>query len=339
MKKEFIKTIIFTKTPLKKWFRYKDIFQIYPADFEGMPRSNLQQHFPVVLEYWTSDKDHIDVDVEYENLKASFSQTATQYNKQDKLLSLLTVFTNHVFFRYTPESGFWGVAIQHDSPGQEADSWPVKWVLPEFHWPEMAGKFQLSEFSTPEIQEVDYIDHLPYYFQDPNFDSDTKREITFPNTIDLVLDTYFSTDEDERSVLDSAISYAVSAMELMTSKRTLSLLSSFTSVETMVNLEYRSFVAEKCDGCGQLKHSVSKKYRDYLLKYIGDSISNKKKFNEYYSLRSRIVHTGKRLRTEDIYVKMDDEERLGEYKNMAEVLLLGKLAIIQWLLKKEIRYA
>jgi len=48
---EFQKTIIFTKTPLAGYFRYSDLFQIYPADLEKMPESTFQEHYPVILEY------------------------------------------------------------------------------------------------------------------------------------------------------------------------------------------------------------------------------------------------------------------------------------------------
>ena len=57
--KEFHNTIIFTKVPLEGHLRYKDLFQIYPADLAGMPKSVLQKHYPVILEYVTTEKDII----------------------------------------------------------------------------------------------------------------------------------------------------------------------------------------------------------------------------------------------------------------------------------------
>ncbi|MFI5139228.1 MAG: hypothetical protein ACHQIM_15500 [Sphingobacteriales bacterium] len=335
MIKKYYKEIIFTKTPLKGFFRYDDIFQIYPADFDGMPRSNLQQHFPIILEYWTTDDERIEVEVEYEILKESFSDTATKFTKQDKILSLLTTFTNHIFFRYTDLTGSWGMPVFHDDPGDEADDWLTYWIMPDFHWPQMAGKFQISEFSKPIVPEVSFIEHFPYYLINPNFDYDNQREITFPKTIHLGLNSYFRASKDVQAVLDSAIYYSVSAMEMRTQMQTLSLLASFTSVETMVNLEYRDAEAEKCPVCGQLKYSVARKYREYLLKYIGDTPDNKKKFNAYYSLRSKIVHTGQRLKTENLYANLPKQETELEFITRIEILQIGKLAIIQWLLETQ----
>ena len=61
-------------------------------------------------------------------------------------------------------------------------------------------------------------------------------------------------------------------------------------------------ITVKCEECGQQKYGVSRKFREYLLKYIGDSPNNKRKFNNYYSLRSKIVHTGRQLKTELLFV-------------------------------------
>lgn len=331
--RKFHKTIVFTKTPLTKYFKYKDIFQIYPAQFEKMPYSNLQSHYPVILEYWTIEEEKIHVEVEYEILRDSFSDIATTTTKQDKILSLLCTLTNHLFFRYTDFYGLWGMPILYDNPGEEANMWSAKWIMPGFHWPEMAGNFNISNFTSLQYDLVDLINHFPYYLDNPNFDLNNQKEITFPRTIYLGLDSYFAASKEVKEVLDTAISYSVSAMELRLEKKTLALLASFTSVETMVNLEYKDFDAEKCSICGQLKYSVAKKYREYLLKYIGNTPSNKRKFNKYYSLRSKIVHTGQRLKTEKLYSEISKSEKDEEFLTRIEILQIGKMAIIQWLLK------
>ena len=46
------RNIIFTKVPLVKALRYKDVFQIVPFFyFKNMPFSKYAWHFPAVLEY------------------------------------------------------------------------------------------------------------------------------------------------------------------------------------------------------------------------------------------------------------------------------------------------
>lgn len=337
MKKTFHKTIVFTKVPLKGFFRYEDMFQIYPLDLPNMPFSKLQPHFPLVLEYWTSLEDKIEVETAFEELKESFSQNATSSTKQDRILSLLSLFTNHLFFRYTDFEGVWGMPILDDNPGYEAELWATKWIMTGgFTWPEMAGHFHISDFTAPLVNEVQYLPHKAYYADNPNCDTDHLKEILFPEIIFVGLAVYFSLPNELKSIVDSAVYYSVSAMEIYAKKKTLSLLASFTAMETMVNLEFRDVKSEKCEQCGQLKYGVVRKYREYLLKYIGDTPHNKKKFNAYYSLRSKIVHTGEKLKTEHLYHNLPEEERQKEYLTRIEILQIGKLALINWLIKNAI---
>src|SRR5690606_13533756 len=106
----------------------------------------------------------------------------------------------------------WGMPLLYDSPGEEANNWKTYWTLPDYHWSEMVGKFQISEFSAPDVPEVTFIKHFPYYVDNPNFDYDNQREISFPETIYLALNSYFKAPNEIRAILDSAISYSVSAM-------------------------------------------------------------------------------------------------------------------------------
>ena len=81
---------------------------------------------------------------------------------------------------------------------------------------------------------------------------DILSNYTIPITINNVLDSYFSKEPEILAIIDTAISYSVSAMEYRQYKKTLSILCSFTSMETMVNLEFRNDKPETCSECGQL---------------------------------------------------------------------------------------
>lgn len=331
------RTIVFTKVPLGGFYRYKDIFQIFPADLSVMPNSSFKKDYPNILEYWFTEEEKITRETEFEELKDLTTLTATTTTNRDKILSLLTSFTNNRFFRYSDYDGFWGIPMLYDEITDEVipevNSWSAKWCSIGYHYPELPEQMKISEFATPNLNRVTTIPHLLFYTFKHNLDNDRKTTINFPSTIDRLFDAYFSFNQETREILDAAIGYNVAAIELSTIKRTLSLLASFTSVETMVNLEYRNLETEKCDVCGQLKYSTAKKLREYLLKYIGHSPENKKKFNFYYSLRSKIVHTGVRLKSELLfssYPKIDLDE---EYIKRVEILQIGKLAITNWLLK------
>lgn len=330
----FQKTIIFTKTPLKKYFLYPNKFQIYPADLIGMPKSDFQEHYPVILEYVIEKDEIIEPSQDDIGLKDLRTLTASTLTKQDEILNLLSLFTNHMFFRYYDLTGTWGMPILKDDAGKEANTWSSKWNMKMFHWPELPEQLKIEEFTDVELkyEPVEFIQFMKYYQANPNYDYYRDKEISFPDNIFLGLDSYYNLDTEVKKVLDTAISHTVSAMELRQYKKTLSVISAFTSIETMVNYENRDFKAEKCNECGQLQYKVSKKYRDYLLKYIGDNPNNKKKFNSLYSLRSKIVHTGMKFKTENLWTELAQEEKDEEFINQMEVIILSKMSITNWLL-------
>lgn len=331
---KFQKTIIFTKTPLKKYFLYPDKFQVYPADLIGMPKSNLQEHYPVILEYVIEEDEIIEPSQDDIGLKDLRTLTASTLTKQDEILNLLSLFTNHMFFRYYDLTGTWGMPILKDDTGEEANTWSSKWNMKMFHWPELPEQLKIEKFSEIELQyePVQFVPFLKYYQVNPNYDYYRDQEITFPNSIFLGLDSYYNLNKEIKSVIDTAISHSTTAMELRQYKKTLSVISAFTSIETMVNYENRDFEAKRCDKCGQLQFKVSKKYRDYLLKYIGDNQNNKKKFTALYSLRSKIVHTGMKFKTESLWTDLPQEEKDEEFITQMEVILLSKMSITNWLL-------
>jgi hypothetical protein len=330
--KEFHRAIFFTKVPLGGHFKYKEIFQIFPCDMENMPISKMQKHFPNILEFWTTDDEVIEMPNEFEELKELFNRTATTLTKQDRILALLSTFTNNHFFRYTDLTGSWGMPILKDDPGKEANYWSSKWCMNMYFFPDLPRQFKILEFTDKKISDVIKIPHKQFYTYDPNLDFDSDKNIVFPSTIEMLFDAYYSLDTETRSFIDTASSYSVSAMELNNSRKTLSLLASFTTMETMVNLEFKEIKSEKCEQCGQQKFSVSRKFREYLLKYIGDTPKNKKKFNNYYSLRSKIVHTGRQLRTELLFSEVPKDEQHQELLTRIEILQIGKMAITNWLL-------
>ena len=225
----------------------------------------------------------------------------------------------------------WGMPILSDDPGVDADSWESKWCWEMYFFPGLPDQLKIEEFKKQAIKSISKIEYPDYYYEYPHLDSDRTKEIAFPSIIDELLDTYYSLEPTLQKSVDSAISYTVSAVELSNRRKTLSLISSFTSLETMVNIEYDGVKVEKCEACGQPKFSVSKKFREYLLKYIGSSDTNKKKFNSFYSLRSKLVHTGRQLQTEALFAEVEKGTEFSELVTRIEILQLGKLGIVNWL--------
>lgn len=332
---DFHRVVFFTKVPLVGVYRYKNIFQMFPIILKNMPTSTFQTHFPNFLEFSTNSDDNVDFQLDFEansTLQELFSRTARVHKKSEMILNLLSTFTNNLCFQYPAGEGAWGIPIISDRISEEMNSWSSSWCHFMFHFPELQREMVITEFSNPDLSTIPRGAYPEYYFVHPNMDSDKRNKIVFPVNIDNIFDSYFSQNIETKSIIDSAISFAVSAIELYNSRKTLSLLSSFTSLETMVNLEFGNDKNERCSNCGQMKYSVSKKFRNYMLKYIGSSDDLKRDFNDYYSIRSKIVHNGRKLKTEPLFNKLPPSERREEFLKRTTILQMNRLAITNWLL-------
>lgn len=333
--RRFQRDIIFTKLPMHFGFSYGDIFRIFPANLKGQPKTKVAHpHHPMILEYWYTDDEleKVSVDEMFEGLEDIHRMTSVTYNKRDLIMSLLSIVSTHLFFQYSSQDARWGFPILKDDAGSETNTWSSKWCLEWFHWPEKPEQLKISEFTTIELDLSNFIPWETYY-QRPTFDWNLGGKVFLPNIIKLFLDAYFAKDSKTREILNSAIVSSNTAMEFMSSRKKLAVLSAFTAIETMMELDSNDFVPSKCKECGQDIYKIAARYRSFLLKYIGDSIANKKKFNSYYSLRSKIVHAGQGFQTDKLFSEVDGETKDKEYLQMAEIIILSKLAILFWTIK------
>ncbi len=333
--KQFKREIVFTKLPLSGAFRYKDIFQMFPADLKGMPTTKTaRKHHPQILEYWyiNDELEQIRVEELFSGIEDLHRLASLSYRKTDLYLGLLTLITTNRFFTYGPDDSRWGFPLIDENAGSEINKWSSKWCYEWFMWPELPEQLKIDRFTDlpsthPRVSSWDY------YYRHPNFDENTETQIKFANITLQFFDAYFEMAEATKKVLNSAISSANAAMQFMHSRKKLALLSAFTAIETMVNFDTRDFKPSKCDMCGQDVFKISARYRDFLLKYIGDSQANKKKFNNYYKLRSKIVHTGQDFKTEKLFSDVAAETKFQERLQIAEVVMMSKLSIIFWTIK------
>ncbi len=333
--RRFQREVIFTKLPMNFGFSYLDVFQLFPANLKGLPKTKIAHpHHPMILEYWYTDDEleKVSVDEMYEGLEDIHRLTSVTCNKKDLIMSLLSIVSTHQFFQYSSRDARWGFPILKDDAGTETNTWSSKWCLAWFHWPERPEQLKISEFTSIELELSNFIPWETYY-QRPTFDWNLEGKVFLPTLIKAFLDAYFAKDSQTRKSLDSAIASSNTAMEFMSSRKKLAVLSAFTAIETMVELDSKDFVPSKCKECGQDIYKIAARYRSFLLKYIGDSEANKKKFNSYYSLRSKIVHAGQDFQTEKLFSEVDQGIKNKEHLQMAEIVILSKLAIVFWVIK------
>ena len=291
-------------------------------------------HFPNILEFWTADDEVIVVPNGWEGLEELHTVTSRMSRKKEQIFSLLTSFSNNLFFEYLGLECNWALPLPHPGTPQDAiNNWSSTWSFRMYHFPELPDQLRITEFATHNLPDVARQSITTYFTHYPNLDSNRDEPVVLPHELDNILDAYYSLDIDTRVVVDSAVAHTVSAVTLHNTNKTLSLLASFTALEAMVNLENRGEAVVKCETCGQPRHSVSAKFRNFLLKYIGDSPQNKKKFNSYYTLRSNVVHAGRQLKTEKLFSDVPEDEAFDELVIRIGILQLEKKAIAIWLLR------
>jgi hypothetical protein len=329
--KKYYRRIFFTNIPLKGKFKYKDVFQIFPCELEGTPKPKHFEHYPNIIEYWMVDEEVVEIENPLGDDFLDLPYLASQINKEQTILNLLSSFCNNLFFTYQDMSGSWGMPIYNDTIFAELEKVTSSWCYKNYSFPGLREQLQISNFSEPIYDDLIMIKHREYYLHLPCNDSDTMEMIYIPNSLEQILDEYFALDIDAKQAMDNAMYHLVSAMELRNKKKTLSLICAFTALETIIDYHYKDQLPDKCNECGQLKYSVSKKFIDFLLNFAGGAKGNKKQFNAYYKKRSELIHKGINLWTEKLFPNIPREKQDRDFIISTEVRQITKLAIANWL--------
>jgi hypothetical protein len=326
--------IVFTKVPLNGYFRYNDSFQIFPLEVKDLTTLQIQKHFLNVLEFTVDDSIKVTIPEQLKALEEMLHGTSISSDRVNQILRLLTAFSNHHFFQYNDIEGNFGFPITKDDEDESINQQISVWCLKYFHHPSWWKLFETGKFTDmSKLSEIPCVGMRRYFMDDPNLDRNIEVYVTLPCLIPIMLDAYYSFADEVRAYIDVAASYIVAANEIKKSRKTLSLISCFTSLETMVNLEYKNVKPEICKSCTQPIFSVRKKFREYLMKYVSATDASKKKFNKYYDFRSKLIHTGRQLKTEKLFPDISQVESINEWISEIEILQITKLSIIRWLIK------
>jgi hypothetical protein len=351
MNKKFIKNIIFTKTPLLGKFRFKNEFQIYPLDLDNAPNSTNTTHFPMIIEFWV-DEDEIPKVTEFDSINVNnwIAQNTAQTNKLILITNLLSSISNYRFFFYRTPDESWSIPLPEKVNGQtdeEINSTSCKWSASLYYYPSIAKDLQIDNFSNPKFDEVLFLNHKLYYWYDP-VESKTKS-INFPDTTNSILEKYFSLDKEALKIMNSAIYQFCNGLDLHHKMKSLSFFSIVSSIETLVNYEFRKEEIEfACDFCKSIKKServcskcgkptwgITAKFREFLFKYVSDDPKAKKMYNKIYDLRSKIAHTDYLINNEN-FLNWNFSDKTEELSlRHLEAIQLSRRSIVNWLLKNE----
>ncbi|MEP2026833.1 MAG: hypothetical protein ABJH98_12265 [Reichenbachiella sp.] len=345
--KRYFRNIVFTLTPLKSAYRFKDYFQIYPINLENSPQNKSARHFPCLIEYWVDDDEVKPVDaLNSPVVNKMISKTTAQTNRVLEITNFLSSVTNYRFFIYRSPDQLWALPNPEEVT-EEMNEWSSQWSVGLYYYPNMAKDLKISEFSSPECTTVKLLPKSYYYFYDPVEGHD--KVIDFPDILDDTFEAYLSLSGKEKTVCDSAIYQLCNGLDLYPRMRSLSFLSVISGIETLVNYEFRNEkVVYECNDCKSLKSSsrtckkcgspiwgITAKFREFLFKYVSDKPEARKMYNKIYNVRSKIAHTEYLISGENyLNWNFDDKtEELG--KQHLQAIQLCRRSISSWLINKE----
>ena len=218
--------------------------------------------------------------------------------------------------------------------------------MPSFTYENISKDMYITEFSNPDFPKIELLNQRLYYFYEPL--EGKKKSINFPNTVDVIFENYFNLDFNELKIINSAMHQFCNGLDLFKNMKSLSFFSIVSSIETLVNLEFKDEKIEfECNDCKTIKTSkrhcqkcgrpiwgIAAKFREFLFKYVSDKKEAKKLYNQIYTIRSRITHTE--------YLLNGDNFSDWEFNNKTEEISMLHLKAMQiarrsfanWLLSK-----
>jgi hypothetical protein len=340
--REYFRRFIFTLTPLKKGYKFQDIFQVVPFEVENSPKSSIANHFPAFLEFW----------VEKDQIGDSLDKLAFTENYLDEIINLLSSLSNHRFFRYHQDYNSWRIEypeVDYKNLSNDQKDFYTnqtsKWSSSIFMYPGFGNDQMIKSFS--EFKDGVNINPAYHYFtynpvEYPN------GEIEFPDTMANSITKYFELKTNEKEKVRSVIKLINQGLEIATRMRSLGFLAYVSSIETLVNLEYSEVkVKFKCNTCKSIDESpftcnecgnpvwgIGTKFYSFLGKYVSKTEGSLKKFKKIYGIRSKITHAGE-LMLADLdmtFAKMDKKEL--DHLILLETRQLARISLTFWLVKK-----
>lgn len=329
MKIKFYKVVIFSDNPLTTQFRFEDKFQIYPYISPNAPYSDKVKLHPIALEYWVDEDIEVEVPEDFKGLEEFYKQSVISMLPQTKILSLLSSMCNYRF--YLPQIKWqWFCTIPDGDNVEEANNQKSVAGINTYWYPEGHKERQIETFSNTDFAQMNYKAHQEYF---RTITLDESEDIVFPEHIPVALHNYYALPEQIKKIAEASSSLINNGLALRGTMNSLSYISFISSIETLVDFDFKNEEVKKCECCGTSQYRVMGKFRDFIFKYVSTAAETKKQLNEIYTLRSKISHSGELLLADNIYDWGNDTIRNEQWKIHLSAMQLGRVALTNWLLK------
>lgn len=326
--KKLCRNIVFTKTPLKGGFVFKDHLQVYPCPYPKAPRSN-RCDYPVVLEFWINEAENPPVETPLTEYKDLIALGANQQSRAARLTRLLSAITNHRFAVNQHPAIRWGWHLPEKADAtlnQQSSSTYIDW----YTYPEMRTDLEIKTLELPSVAPAPLVAHKSYFVDDPLEGSD--REITFSDATWKVLNNYHATDARSRQVVDKVAHLICNGLDLRSNMKSLSFLAFVSSIETLCSYHYSKDDPKSCETCNQQLWGVAKKFKTFLKTFVASHPESAALYGRVYGLRSKIVHQGALLLGDEEMLWTKSDKVDSEWRIHVEAMQLARLALTNWLL-------
>ena len=318
--------IVLSSLPVKGWYRYRDVFQILPPNKNLKNPHVVSAHHPFIFQWkypesteprskspdfdvpkWVRDKDNA-------------------AEKAREILLILGVFLNNRIFEYRGRQG-WFIDLEDEAPRNSEPRWGQEAYFARGFDANIEGFDDVEELS--EVEEVATSEYLNRRF----ITYDAAFEV--PKDLGFLLSSYFSLSQENKSSFLSSCALFEQAIDAWGAYPSLSFVGFVSCLETLINADHKGVKVERCGECGQERHRVAQKFREFFLKYGNDSQEFKRYAMKIYRYRSKVVHTGELFSGEVMPLDFDSHESIiNDDEFRRSVIRTCRICMVNWLISR-----
>lgn len=302
--------LILSTFHVKKYYKFLDLFQIFPAPSAAPRPSFAYGHYPCIIEINCEDN-------EFQNMLL-------------ELCTMLNVFSRAKFIY----SHFGG---GHDWFLMEEENEPPTtiWAQKDYWFTEYNSS--PKEFSTDNnIENIELIESAKY-FTDINVTP--IEEFKLPSDIDLFFQYYFNLEEKCQKSFLSACKLFNYGIDMGRKYPSLAYASFISAIETLIVIDNTGVKNPRCKECGQEQYKLTQKFKAFIKKYSGMQYMSEDKVEtlakDLYNKRSKILHCGHLMLGEIALIPHDKQsERDAEFKEnmqLLDLISICRLCLLNWL--------
>lgn len=326
MTTEYRKVLALSNIPVKGSFRYRNFFQVLPADAGAPEPPAVMNHHPFVIEFCFT------VDETPRELPGGNPVPQWVINNDDaykalkEILLLLTAFSNDRVFTYFHKQSWF---IPMETKGGQPTDKKVQWGQEGYFYNEFNS--DIDELCNTGIKSVALIDANEFFNR---YGRRTDQEYDLPQNINELLDAYFALDEDNRHYFLTACSLFSQGITIWSEHPSLSFAAFVSSIETLIAADYKGEKIEKCSECGQDRYRVINKFREFFDKYGSPTPEFRKYAVKVYKYRSKILHRGELFLGEVIPRRFGSMEGFEDDDLRRSIIRTCRICFVNWLLNQ-----